>query len=247
MVNKTLCPSLMCADLGNLRQAVSEMDAAGINEYHMDIMDGEFVPNFALSWVDFATVKKLTKKALDCHLMVKNPAIHLPYAFKYGANLIYIHYEAGSAANYLYEIKSHGAKAGLAINPETRVEDIETLFPLLDSILVMRVHPGFAGQVAIPEVEDKIQELASIPNRKFSIRLDGHVSQDVIKKWSEQGVEGFVLGTASQVFKKDGKIDLIELRKIIKDLRGTPSKISDKHSESKRLRNSRAERGELNI
>ena len=232
----------MCADLGNLRQAVSEMDAAGVSEYHMDIMDGEFVPNFALSWADFATVRKLTKKQMDCHLMVKNPSIHLPYAFKHGANLVYVHYESGDAANYLYEIKTHGIKAGLAINPDTKIKDIGTLFPLMDSILVMRVHPGFVGQVAIPEVENKIQELANIPNRKFSIRLDGHVSQDVIKKWSAQGVEGFVLGTASQVFKKDGNIDLIELRKIIKDSRGTPSKISDEQPKSKSLRNSRSER-----
>ena len=219
----------MCADLGNLRQAVSEMDAAGVSEYHMDIMDGEFVPNFALSWADFATVRKLTKKQMDCHLMVKNPSIHLPYAFKYGANLVYVHYESGDAANYLYEIKAHGIKAGLAINPDTKIKAIGTLFPLMDSILVMRVHPGFAGQVAIPEVENKIQELTNIPNRKFSIRLDGHVSQDVIKKWSGKGVEDFVLGTASQVFKKDGQINLIELKKIIKKSNGTSSKISNKY------------------
>lgn len=197
---KVLCPSIMCADFGSFRSEIAQMDAAGIDQYHMDIMDGEFVPNFALSWADFAAVRKMTEKPLDAHLMVKDPSIHLPYAFKYGADIIYVHFESGNAAKHLYEIRKNGRKVGLAINPETSIEKVQTLFPIIDSLLVMRVHPGFSGQIAIPEVEEKLDKLAKIKNRNFSIRLDGCVSPDVIDKWAKLGIEEFVCGTASEMF-----------------------------------------------
>lgn len=200
MAKVVLCPSIMCADFGSFFKEIAEMDAAGVDQYHMDIMDGEFVPNFALSWADFAAIRKMTNKPMDVHLMVKDPSVHLPYAFKYGADIIYVHYESGNAANYLYEIKENGKKAGLAVNPNTSIEEIQTLFPLIDTLLVMRVHPGFAGQVAIPEVEEKLEQLVNIPNRNFTIRIDGCVSPEVISKWADRGVEEFVCGTASGMF-----------------------------------------------
>lgn len=213
-----LCPSLMCADFGNFRQEIAEMDAAGVNEYHMDIMDGEFVPNFALSWADFAAIRKMTKTPMDVHLMVKNPGIHLPYAFKYGADTIYVHYESGNAEKYLQEIRANGRKAGLAINPATTIDDIKGLLPMIDSLMVMRVNPGFAGQSAIPEVEDKIAALASISNRNFTIKLDGCVGTDVIQKWATAGVEEFVCGTACGMFgpKRNGR----SYKEILEQLRG---------------------------
>lgn len=202
-----LCPSLMCADLGRLAAEIAAMDAAGVDQYHMDIMDGEFVPNFALSWADFAAVRRITKTPMDVHLMVKNPSLHLPYAFKYGADIIYVHYESGNAEKYLQEIRNNGRSSGLAINPATTIDDIKHLLPMVDSLMVMRVNPGFAGQSAIPAVEDKIAALATLPNRKFTIKLDGCVSTDVIKKWSAFGVEEFVCGTACGMFgdKRNGR------------------------------------------
>ncbi len=193
------------------------MDAAGVDEYHMDIMDGEFVPNFALSWLDFATIRKMTKTSMDAHLMVKNPSVHLPYAFKYGANVIYVHYESGNVENYLREIRANGRRAGLAINPETQIDAISGLLTRIDSLLVLRVHPGFAGQSAVPAVEDKIAKLVSMPNRQFTIKLDGHVGCDVVKKWSARGVEEFVCGTASGMFgpKRNGRTYM----QIIQELR----------------------------
>lgn len=217
MAYKILCPSIMCADFGNFRSEIADMDAAGIDQYHMDIMDGEFVPNFALSWADFAAVRKMTSKPLDAHLMVKVPSIHLPYAFKNGADIIYVHYESGDSAKYLQEIKLNGRKAGLAINPGTRIEEVQNLFPLIDTLLVMRVNPGFAGQSAVPEVEKKLAFLADMPNRKFSIRLDGCVSPDVISKWSARGIEEFVCGTASEMFGK--KRGLRSYKEIVEKLR----------------------------
>lgn len=202
-----LCPSLMCADFGKFADEIAAMDVAGVDEYHMDIMDGEFVPNFALSWADFATIRKMTKTPMDVHLMVKNPGIHLPYAYRYGADKIYVHYESGDAEKYLQEIRANGRQAGLAINPSTTINNIKGLLPMIDSLMVMRVNPGFAGQSALPEVEDKIAELASMPNRNFTIKLDGCVGADVIKKWAAAGVEEFVCGTACRMFgpKRNGR------------------------------------------
>jgi ribulose-phosphate 3-epimerase len=190
----------MCADIGKLREEITALDATGVDVFHMDIMDGEFVPNFALSWHDFEAVRSMTNKPIDVHLMVKNPAVYLPYAFKHKADIIYVHYESGSAANYLYEIKDNGATAGLAINPNTRLEDFHSLLPLVDRLLIMRVHPGFSGRPAVSEVEDKLARLTQIKDRKFKIVLDGAVSPEAIAKWSAEGVEEFVLGTASEMF-----------------------------------------------
>lgn len=198
---------MMCADFGNLRAEVEALDQGGADMFHMDVMDGEFVPNFALSWQDVAAVRGMTDKPLDVHLMVKNPAIYLPYAFKNKANIVYVHYECGDAERYLCEIRNNGTKAGLAINPGTELSEVEELSPLIDFMLVMRVHPGFAGRPAVPEVEDKLQRLTRTKNN-FKIVIDGAVSSEAIMKWSAEGVDGFVLGT-SVLFRKDqpyGKI-----------------------------------------
>ena len=206
-VKKILSPSIMCADFGNLREEITALDAAGADVFHIDIMDGEFVPNFAVSWLDFNAIRKTTHKPIDVHLMVKNPAVYLPYAFKNKADIIYIHYESGNAANYLREIKDNGIEAGLAVNPGTTFDEFQALLPLVDRLLVMRVQPGFAGRPAMPEVEQKLYQLTQIEGRKFKISLDGAVSPEVIAKWSKEGVEEFVLGTASEMFgtKQNGR------------------------------------------
>ncbi len=202
-MKRIFSPSIMCANFNNLKEEITSLDNAGADIFHMDIMDGEFVPNFALSWHDFLVVRKLTKKSLDVHLMVKNPSLYLPYAYKYGADIIYIHYESGHAEKYLKDIKNNGRKAGLVVNPLTDLEQFRDLLPIIDKLLVMRVNPGFAGQNAIPQVEDKIEKLTQIKNRKFTIALDGQVSPEIINKWSAKGVEEFILGTASGLFGKD--------------------------------------------
>lgn len=210
-------PSIMCADFRKLGEEISALEAAGADVFHIDIMDGEFVPNFAISWNDFSAIRSMTNKPVDVHLMVKNPSIYLPYAFKNKADIIYIHYESGNAENYLHQIKDKGVEAGLAINPNTNLEDFYSLLPLVDRLLVMRVHPGFAGGAAVPEVEHKLSQLTQIKHRNFKISLDGAVSPEVIAKWSKEGVEEFVLGTASGLFgaKRNGR----SYQEVIKALR----------------------------
>lgn len=216
--NKSIfSPSMMCADFANLGKEVADLDAAGADIFHIDIMDGEFVPNFALSWCDFKCIRSITDKPLDVHLMVKNPDVYLPYAFDNKADIIYVHYEAGNAEKYLNRIKDKGIEAGLAVNPDTALEDFQTLLPLIDKLIVMRVHPGFAGHPPVPEVETKLHQLTQIKDRHFKIVLDGAVSAEVIEEWSAQGVEEFVLGTASHIFgpKRNGR----SYEEIIQNLR----------------------------
>ena len=206
-MKKILSPSIMCADIGRLREEIALLDAAGADMFHLDITDGEFVPNFALSWCDFRAIRSTTNKPMDVHLMTRNPGIHLSYAYKNKANIAYVHYESGNAANYLEDIKKNGLEAGLAINPDTKLSEFYPLLFLIDRLLVMRVHPGFAASPAVPKVERKLYQLTKLQNRKFKIVLDGAVSPEVIAKWSQKGVDEFVLGTASGMFgaKRDGR------------------------------------------
>lgn len=191
--------SVMCLDFDSRHAEVPLLDAIGIDSFHIDIMDGAFVPNFALTLDDLSQIRQMTRKPLDVHLMVSNPIPYLPHLLGARVSAIYIHYETGNAAKHLHAIKDCGIKTGLAINPGTDLSEFKNLLPVVDKLLVMRVHPGGAGRPAVPSVEMKLEELANMRNRNFKISLDGAVSAQVIAKWSLLGIEEFVLGTASKI------------------------------------------------
>lgn len=191
-----LSPSLMCADAGHFAEQVAMLEASRVDSFHIDIMDGEFVPNFALSWADVALFRKLTDIPFDAHLMVNNLDTHIEFAAKCRINRVFLHVEHPKAHQAVAKVKSLGMNAGLAINPDTSVNLLAEFKEDVDSILLMRVNPGFAGQRGLDYTDDKIPAIQTILPR-VDITVDGAVSKDVIKKLAKQGVNGFVLGTSA--------------------------------------------------
>ena len=199
-----LCPSTMCLDFNNLEKSVKELDEAGTDIFHNDVMDGNFVPNITLGLNDIKTIRNATNKPIDAHLMINNPDNKVDWFINLGVDIIYIHPEAGgNTVETLKHIKDKNCKAGIAINPETSIEEVKHMFDICDYVMIMSVHPGFAGQKFIEDVMIKIKELGELKNNyKFKLMLDGACSPEKIKECSKLGVDGFVLGT-SALFNKD--------------------------------------------
>lgn len=199
-----LCPSLMCADYGNLRATVEDLDAAGIDIFHCDVMDGSFVPNFAMGLEDIKAVRAATNKLVDVHLMVENPASKVELFASAGADIIYIHPESERyVVKTLVAIKSLGKSAGIAVNPDTSISEIEEMLNLCDYVMVMTVNPGFAGQSFIEFTNDKVRRLAALKERfGFKLMIDGACSPERVRDLSAIGADGFILGT-SALFGKD--------------------------------------------
>ncbi len=195
---------MMCADFAKIVTEVATLDKAGIDIYHMDIMDGNFVPNMALGAADFKAIRLLTKKKMDAHLMVQTPQNFIDLFVNLGADIIYIHPEADQIPTAtLKKIKDLGAAPGIAVNPGTTVASIEPLLNLIDYILVMTVNPGFAGQPYLDFVNDKIKTLTYLKKKySYKVVVDGAISPEKITELSILGVDGFVLGT-SALFNKD--------------------------------------------
>lgn len=194
-----LFPSVMCMNEDNLRNEVIAWDRAGADGFHIDIADETLVPNCVGSIQEISLIKSLTSKPLCVHLMVEEPDLYLPSLYDL-ASVIYVHFEIGHAHEYVYEIQSHGIKAGLAVNPCTPLEYVHPLLPRIDSLLILRVNPGFAGQKPIDEVELKIDRLLQSGYPPEKILLDGAVSQQVAHKWFSMGIRNFVCGVASGFF-----------------------------------------------
>ena len=211
-----LCPSMMCADFANLAGEVEKLEKAGADIFHVDIMDGSFVPNFGMGLQDTKFIANASKKPMDAHLMIKNPGRYTGMFAELGAEIIYIHLEADiHAPRTLQDIISFGAVPGIAINPGTAVETIRPLLHLARYVLVMTVNPGFAGQSYLPFVDEKIDALLDLKQTYgYRIIIDGACSPEKIKSLSAKGVDGFVLGT-SALFGKDRPYD-----EIMKELRG---------------------------
>jgi ribulose-phosphate 3-epimerase len=162
-MKKLLCPSLMCADFSRLKEEVEELDRAGTDIFHIDFMDGSFVPNFGMGLQDFEMVRSSTQKTVDVHLMIQDPSKHVKMFATMGADIIYIHPEADQQASRTLDvIRGMGKKAGIAINPGTSVENILELLPLIDYVMVMTVNPGFAGQKYLEFVNPKIEKLVKL-------------------------------------------------------------------------------------
>lgn len=190
---------MMCADVGSLRDEIARLEEAGSDVFHVDIMDGRFVPNFGMGLQDTEYIVKTARIPVDVHLMVEEPGDCAERFARMGVDIVYIHAEADRhLARTLMRIADAGASPGIAINPGTAVETIGPVLPLVKYVLVMTVNPGFAGQSYLPFVERKIEKLTALRGEYgFTIVADGACSPSRIRALSAMGVEGFVLGTSA--------------------------------------------------
>ncbi len=198
-MNFELNASMMCVNYGNLEKEVRELDDGGIDSFHIDIMDGRYVPNFAMSLNDMSFIASATDKPLDVHLMIEHPNnnIHLFTEKLRKGDTVYIHPEAEyHPSTTLQKIIDAGLIPGIAINPGTSVETVLEMLRIVDKVLVMTVNPGNAGQMYMPYVGEKISKLLELKSKMhFKLYWDGACSKEKIIEFAPRGMNGFVLGT----------------------------------------------------
>lgn len=210
-----MAPSILSADFMALGSDVRMIADGGADWIHVDVMDGHFVPNLTLGVPFVKALKKLTKTPLDVHLMISNPEVQVPWFLDAGADAVTVHIEAfedaGEARATLGLIRSHGAKAGISLNPETPVSAIEGVLDAADIVLVMSVHPGFGGQSFIEDSPDKIRAVRAACSEMGAspvIEVDGGIGVDTAPLVAEAGATMLVAGSA--VFRNPRPVSAME-------------------------------------
>ncbi|MCE5194196.1 MAG: ribulose-phosphate 3-epimerase [Nitrospiraceae bacterium] len=194
-----IAPSILSADFTRLGEEIKNSDSAGIDLFHIDIMDGHFVPNITIGPSVVKAIKKITKTPLDIHLMIENPDKYLDEFIDAGADYLAVHVEACIHLHRTVQhIKERKIKAGVSLNPATPLSTLENIISDLDFVLVMSVNPGFGGQDFIPQALDKIKALKKmIVDKKLStlIEIDGGVKLDNAKEVAKAGADMLVIGS----------------------------------------------------
>jgi ribulose-phosphate 3-epimerase len=213
---KLLAPSILSADFSILGQQIKEVEEAGADIIHLDIMDGRYVPNITFGPPVVESIRKITDLPFDAHLMIVEPEKYIPDFIKAGVNMISFHMDATIHAHRVVDmIKSNDVKAGVVLNPATPVNTLEEIIHYIDYVLIMSVNPGFGGQKFIPQTAEKVKKLKLLmeeANRTdILIEIDGGVNQDNINYLSMLGVNIFVAGNA--VFKGNIKENVINLKR----------------------------------
>lgn len=194
-----IAPSILSADFANLQRDIEFVEKHGADYIHVDVMDGQFVPNITFGPAVVQAIRPITKLPLDVHLMIVNPERFIHEFAKAGADIIGVHIEATPHLHRAIQmIKAEDVKAEVVINPGTPVEAIKYVLPLVDQILVMTVNPGFGGQSFLPEMADKIRELAKLKEQygyHYDIEVDGGIDDQTIRVCTEAGANVFVAGS----------------------------------------------------
>ena len=207
-----ISPSLLSADFGNLQRDIEMINNSKADWFHLDIMDGVFVPNISYGLPVIKTVKKHAKKPLDVHLMIVNPDKYIDEFYKAGADILTVHYET---CNHLHRtiqsIKAKGMKAGVSLNPHSPISLLKDIIHEIDLVLIMSVNPGFGGQKFIPNSINKIKELRQLITETGAntlIEVDGGVDNTNAKTLVEAGCNALVAG--SFIFGSENPIATIE-------------------------------------
>lgn len=207
-----LSASMMCGNYETLKEDVIALSNAGIDMFHIDIMDGNFVPNFAMGRQDIAAIRNNTTKPLDAHLMVSNPRNYVEILIAERVNIIYIHPETDDRIiDTLNFLKSQKVAPGIAVSPQYPFSNYHEILPYVDYVLLMTVVPGFAGQSFLDHTHAKIEDfIRGKQEYPYRLMLDGAVSPKIVHRYRTNGVDGFILGTSS-LFQADKKYaDVIE-------------------------------------
>ena len=209
---KIIAPSMLSCNFGKLEEEIEMVNQSEAGWFHLDVMDGVFVPNITFGTPILEVFKKYATKHLDAHLMIVNPENYIEKFASLGANTITVHYEAcDNLQNTINQIKKLNVKAGVAINPDTDVSVLYSLINEIDLICLMSVFPGFSGQKFIPDTFERLEKLKKIITDKNSqalIQIDGGVSTDNAKKLVSLGADILVAG--SFVFKSEDAYNTIK-------------------------------------
>ncbi|MBV2223486.1 MAG: ribulose-phosphate 3-epimerase [Cloacibacterium sp.] len=216
MKTKLIAPSVLSADFGNLQRDIEMINGSQADWFHVDVMDGRFVPNISFGFPVMKAIQEHAKKFVDVHLMIVEPEKYVEEFINYGADLVSVHYEACTHLHRTINlIQDKGAKAGVVLNPSTPVWVLEDIITEVDLVLLMSVNPGFGGQKFIENSYKKIRETKELileNNSTALIEIDGGVNTENAPKLFEAGADVLVAGNA--VFASENPERTIELLKV---------------------------------